>query len=71
MQVLVCPVCRITAMEEREGTTRISYDFPVWAASCTHHSMSSLLLCPNMRPLLKINPSDAATVVEVRDKSRK
>ena len=64
---LACPRCATLAMKEQDGDAiKISYDYAVWVEHCTNQHVGSLILCPDMRPLLGLRPDDEGKLVEVR-----
>lgn len=66
---LACPHCAILAVKDQDGdAVTIAYDYGAWTRSCSDPSVHSLILCPEMRPLLGLSIEDEAKVVEVVDR---
>jgi hypothetical protein len=67
---IACHRCAVLATRKRDGDAiKISYDYSVWARCCMHSSLGSLTSCPEMRPLLLLEPDDK--IVEVCGKTGK
>ena len=66
---LACPHCVILAVKDKRGDAiAIAYDYGAWTRCCAHPTANSLISCPEMRPLLRLNADDETKVVEVVDK---
>jgi hypothetical protein len=69
MSVFVCPLCAILVRKEKDGDAiKISYEYSMWSAWCAHNSVSSLLLCPRMQPVLQLTQTDERNLAEIRGK---